>query len=296
MSEKVLVVGGSGFIGGAVIKILKAKGYQVKILSRYKKGEAYISGDLLEPDSLVRAVEGNDYVIQAAQFPGHPVERPWLGEAYTYEGLDGQGTVNLVRAIQEVKPALQRLIYLSGAGAGLGDDYPWLRAKRLAEGAVKGSGVPYTILRPSWVYGKGDRSMSKFVLFAKYLPFFPVIGDGKAPVNPVWVEDLAHIIVASLKAAELQNQTVEIGSRELTMLEVARTVLRLTGQSKPIIPHPKPLMKLGGLFAQFIPGSPLSPGSVEFLTMDVHLGDLAESIAGVKIHSLEEGLLKSGLM
>jgi uncharacterized protein YbjT (DUF2867 family) len=299
MSKKILLIGGTGFIGKHVLKILIAAGHQVRVLSRSQAGNngaQYIKGSLLDINSLQRALEGQQVIIQTAQFSGHPVERPWKGAEYTYQGLDGQGTENVTEALKFVGSKPEQYIYVSGAGAGAEHNYSWLKAKKRAEAAIKASGVPYTIFRPSWVYGQGDQSMSKFVLFAKYLPFFPVIGDGTAPVNPLWVEDLAQIIAKAVANPEASNKTIEPGSPEINMALVAKTVLRAVGEDKPILYHPKPLMKLAGLFAQFVPGSPLSPKSVDFLMMDVHLQNLQQNVFGVQIKNLEEGLRSSGLV
>ncbi|MDX1920297.1 MAG: NAD(P)H-binding protein [Candidatus Caenarcaniphilales bacterium] len=302
--QKILLVGGSGFIGGSVLRKLTNQNCEISVLSRKErnteKNVKYIKADLLDPESLKKALDDKyDILIQSVQFSGHPVERPWLGKSHTYEGFDAQGTENLIKAISEskAKNSLKQYIYLSGAGADLDIDYPWTRAKKRAEKAIRESGVSFTIFRPSWVYGKGDQSMSKFVLFAKYLPFFPVIGNGKAPVNPLWVEDLSQIIVNSILHPQALNQTINVGSLpELNMKQVSQIVLDYVGnRNKPIICHPKPLMKLAGVFAQFIPISPLSPNSVEFLTMDVHLKDLKKKVFDVQINGLQDGLEKSGL-
>ena len=85
--------------------------------------------------------------------------------------------------------------------------------------------------------------MSKFIWFAKYLPFFPVIGDGNTPVNPIYVEDLAQIIVNAIGQEKALNKIIELGSPELTMKEVAEIVLKMTGKQKPLIYHPKTMMK-----------------------------------------------------
>lgn len=302
--KKVLLIGGTGFIGGSVLERLKKDNFEITVLSRKDKASSnnirYVKANLLDLESLKKALNYDyDIIIQSVQFPGHPVERPWLGADHTYEGFDAQGTENIIAILKESKArnSLKQYIYVSGAGADLESNYPWTRAKQRAEKAIKDIGLNYTILRPSWVYGKGDQSMSKFVLFAKYLPFFPVIGNGKAPVNPVWVEDLSGIIVKSIMHPEALNQTINIGSLpELNMKQVAQIVLDYAGKSnKPIICHPKLLMKFAGIFAQFIPISPLSPNSVEFLTMDVHLTDLKRELFGVKIHGIQEGLEMSGL-
>jgi len=300
---KVLLLGGTGFIGSHILYKLLQDKHQLRILTRRRKNNnknnvEYVTGHLLDPNSLKDALEGVEVIVQSVQFPGHPVERPWLGADHTYEGLDGQGTVNLIQAIQELglTDKLKQYLYISGAGAGSKLDYPWIKAKQRAESAITNSGVNFTIIRPSWVYGKGDQSMSKFVMFAKYLPFFPVIGDGSAPVNPLWVEDLAEIAYRAILNPEAFGQILEVGTEELTMTQVAEQVMKVVGTQKPTLYHPKPLMKLVGLFAQFIPQSPLSPNSVEFLTMNVHIDNLKDNFFGVKPQPLSEGLRLSGLI
>lgn len=297
MLKNILLIGGNGFIGQKIASKLPEGSF--KILTRQnKKQESFIKGDLLDLNSLIQALEDTEYIIQSAQFAGHPVERPWLGSEYTYEGLDARGTENIVKAIHYAgkQGRIKQFIYLSGAGAGAdlsNNNFPWLRAKKRAEKAISESGIPFTIFRPSWVYGQGDISMSKFIFFAKYLPFFPVIGDGNAPVNPVLVDDLAQIIVNSMNQEKAFNQIFEVGSPELKMKQVAKIVLQSVNKQKPLLYHPKPLLKLIGLFSQFLPFSPISPSSVDFLTMDVHLNNLQSELFGIKIKNLEEGLEQS---
>ncbi len=310
--KNILFLGGNGFIGrNAIAEIQKLNKYKIFVLTRQIPLKSspnelieFVQGDILNIESLKNVLKTQkiNIIIQSVQFKGHPVERPWLGKEYTYHGLDAAGTENLMQAISETQQAenIEQIIYLSGAGAGQANsNYSWTQAKHRAEKAIIDSKINYTILRPSWVYGKGDQSMSKFVLFAKYLPFFPLIGNGSAPVNPIWVEDLAKIIANSLESKVALNQIINIGSLpELNMKEVAKIVLQaVNGKvNKPIIPHPKPLMKLIGTFAQFLSFSPLSPNSVEFLTMDIRLKDLKEEILDCRIHSLEKGLSLSGLI
>jgi NADH dehydrogenase len=194
---------------------------------------------------------------------------------------------------------LQRYVYFSGAGVDHDHlSYPWLRAKREAEQAITDSGVPYTILRPSWVYGRGDSSMSKFVNMGRYLPAFPLLGDGSAPVNPIWIGDIAELVPVLLESEEAIGDKLTLGCPEqMTMRQVARTVLEELGMPrKPLVPQPKPLLKLAGAGAQFLPSSPLSPGSVDFLTMDVRLGQLPRDVYGIEIKPLREGLRASELL
>ncbi len=301
--QRVLFIGGSGFIGSAALKELSEQRPDLA-LSVFSTGKRRLAvsgvetfvGSLLDFNSLLPALEKADYIVQCVQFPGHPVERPWLGSQYTYKGCDGAGTQNIVRALEHLGrvDSIQNYLYLSGAAVGE-SKYNWNVAKRMAEKALRDSGVKHVILRPSWVYGKGDRSMSLFVLFARYLPFFPLIGSGENRLNPVWVKDLAKIIAAALLDEHNFGNTLNIGSPQLTMREVAKIVLAETGQSKPLVAHPLWMMKSAGLFAQFLPFSPLSPGSVDFLNMDAPL-EPYEEMFGVHFKSLAEGLKASGML
>src|SRR5450759_5563630 len=81
----------------------------------------------------------------------------------------------------------------------------WFRAKWRAEEAVRGSGIVYTIFRPSWIYGPGDRSLNRFLGMAKWLPFVPQIGNGRQLVAPVFVDDMGKLVADALETAAAEN-------------------------------------------------------------------------------------------
>ncbi|MFS8641342.1 MAG: SDR family NAD(P)-dependent oxidoreductase, partial [Symbiobacteriaceae bacterium] len=161
----VLVAGGTGFIGSHLVRRLAEDGHRVIVMSRdperarqrVPQGVEVRRGDVTDAASLDPAVEGAEVVVCAVQFPNHPVENPRRG--YTYVRVDGEGTVRLVGAAR--RAGVRRFIYISGAGTREGQTKPWFIAKLMAEKAVRESGIPYTIFRPSWVYGPEDRSLNK---------------------------------------------------------------------------------------------------------------------------------------
>jgi NADH dehydrogenase len=122
--------------------------------------------------SLGKAFTGADVVVHAIQFHNHPVEDAAKGR--TYMEVDGRGTELAARTAKKL--GVRRFVYLSGAGAGQGRPQPWFRAKDRAEAAIRETGMEHVLLRPSWIYGPGDRSMSRFVWFCRHLPVVPVIG------------------------------------------------------------------------------------------------------------------------
>jgi NADH dehydrogenase len=204
-------------------------------------------------------------VISTVQFPNHPVENPRKG--YTYMAVDGEGTERLVSAAKAA--GVRRFVYLSGAGTRPGQTAPWFLAKLRAEKAIRESGIPYTIFRPSWVYGPEDRSLNKFVTFARMLPFIPVIGNGRTEVQPVFVADLAEAVAMSVTMEKAAGNVYEIGGPQaLTMDEIIRTMLRSMGKRRPLLHSPAGLMKLATWPLTLLPTPPLSPSAVDFVLME----------------------------
>jgi uncharacterized protein YbjT (DUF2867 family) len=152
--------------------------------------------------------------------------------------------------------------------------------------------VPYVVFRPSWVYGPGDVSLNRFLGFAKFLPFVPVIGNGKTRINPLYVEDLAAHVVAAVQKPEARGRIFEIGGPDvLTMDDVIRTALRVSGRRRFLLHSPKPVMKLVASVAQFAPGRPLTPDAIDFITMDgVADTSALREVFGLRLTPLEEGL------
>lgn len=277
----ILVSGGTGFMGSAISRHLLAAGHTVRILTRspssaLSKVTAWpggkealehgrlelFAGDVTKPSSLPAALAGCQIVIQAAQFPGAPVENPKKG--YTYDAVDRAGTVNLVEAAQGTG---SHIVYLSGIGVTGDPRFPWIKAKREAEEAVRGSGCPWTIVRSSWAYGPGDRSLNRLLGYARRLPFLPFFGDGRALVTPVYVEDVGRLFAKVADShMRLNGQVIPLGGPDVvTINEMLRTAMRIAGIARPILHLPLPLGRMLGWVAQFMPGRPLTPGAVDFV-------------------------------
>ncbi|MFN8521549.1 MAG: NAD(P)H-binding protein [Chloroflexota bacterium] len=292
---RVLVAGGTGFIGRRVVdQLVAGRRHEISVMTRNpdaipaRDTVRFVQGDVSEPNSLRAAVADAEAVIHCVQFPNHPVENSRRG--WTYEAVDGAGTEHMVQACLAAN--VRRFIYVSGAGAGPDRVESWFKAKHRAETAVTSSGLQYVILRPSWIYGPDDRSLNKFVAFVRYLPAVPVIGSGKERVQPISVFDVARVIAASVDNGEATNRVFELGSRDaLTMDEIIETVMRIVDKKKPLVHQPTWLVKIPAALLQFLPNAPLSPGAVDFITMDERVDpSAAEKVFGVTFATLEEGL------
>lgn len=294
----ILVAGGTGFVGSGIVRELASRGKAVRVMSRRAEGVARrfpgldvegVAGDVGNPESLARVVEGAETVIGCVQFSGFPMENPRHG--LTFEEVDERGTVRLVEGAR--RAGVKRYIYLSGAGADPDARYHWLRAKARAEAAVRESGITHVILRPSWIYGPGDRSLNRMLNLARRLPFAPIVGDGsRQRLQPAFIDDVAGVVADSAELAAADNQTFEVGGPEvLTMDEVVRTALEVMGKRRPLIHMPAALLKAFGLVAQFLPGPPMTADAVDFVTMDA----LADNTALLKTFDVRLTPLREGL-
>ena len=293
---RIVVTGGGGFIGREVVDRILAGGADEVVVTtrdperpdpwrgRVERVQAF-AGDAL---SLGKAFARADVVVHAIQFPNHPVEDP--GRGRTYLEVDGKGTQ--VAAATAKRMGVRRFVYLSGVGAGQGRPQPWFQAKDMAEAAIRETGMEHALLRPSWIYGPGDRSMSRFVFFCRNLPVVPVIGDGKTRVDPIFVGDVARCVAEAVRREDAKDKVLELGGPErLTMDEIIRTVQKVLGRRRPLLHHPAPLMKVLVRPMALLPEPMLSPGAIDFILQEVELDPKpAMECFGFTFRRLEDGL------
>ncbi|MGD0861338.1 MAG: NAD(P)H-binding protein [Candidatus Limnocylindrales bacterium] len=291
----VAVAGGTGFVGGAIARELAARGNRLVVLSHRPPvattGQSieFRRADVTRPDGLPDALAGVETLVICLAFRNSPVEAPRRGQ--TFERVDAAGTEALVAAARASR--IRRLVYISGAGAAPDAPRHWFRAKWRAEEAVRGSGIAYTIFRPSWIYGPGDRSLNRFLGFARWLPFVPQIGDGRQLVAPVFVDDIGALVADALGTPAATNVTLEVGGPEtLTMDAVVREALHVLRKRRAIIHAPAVLMKILTRPLTLLPSPPMTPDAIDFIvgsapvdsgpllaTLPRHLTPLAEGLA-----------------
>ncbi len=293
----ILVAGGSGFIGAAVVRELAGRGERVRVLTRSPaRVRAKFAGldvepaegDVAAPGTLSRAMEGCEAAVASMQFQGFPVEQPRKG--WTFAEVDGRGTERLVGAAKEA--GVRVFVYVSGVGAAPDAARHWFRVKWQAEQAVAGSGMEYAVFRPSWVYGPEDSALNRFVGFARRLPLLPVIGSGAQRLQPVFVRDVAWCIAESLARPETRGRAYEIGGPDvLTMDEILRAMLRVMGRRRRLLHVPAWTVRAAAHVLRRLPNPPLSPDAVAFVTGDAVADNTAllQTFAP-RLTPLEEGL------
>jgi uncharacterized protein YbjT (DUF2867 family) len=253
--KTVTVFGGSGFIGQAIVRALARHGYLVKVAARRIElaepvktaGEVgqvmLVRANLRVPSSVAKVVAGSDAVINAAGIG-------WQRGRQRYQAVHVEGAKTIADACRGF--AVQRLIHISGIGADArSSKNAYVQSKVSAEDAVIAGFSEATIVRPSVVFGSGDAMFSRLARIACMAPFLPVIGDGAAKVQPVFVGDVAEAVARLLGKPETAKSVFELGGpRVYSYREIAALVLREIDRKKPIVGVPVGLMKLAGFFAQ----------------------------------------------
>ena len=292
----VAVAGGTGFVGGAIAAELRRRGDRVVVLSH--RGE--VARGVLPDDVEIRvadartgeglpdALRGVDAMAIALAFRNLPIEAP--ARHRTFDEVDAGGTEHLVRAAREA--SVRRIAYVSGAGAAPDAERHWFRAKWRAETAVRDSGVTWSIVRPTWIYGPRDVSLNRFIGFARRLPAVPLTNAGGQLLAPAYVEDAARLVADSLDDPAAENGVFELGGPEtLTMRHIVRMALRVAGLRRPVLPGPTPLIKLAALPLRLFPEPLLTPDAVDFINQPATV-DVAPLLARMprRLTPLEEGL------
>ena len=254
--QQVTVFGGSGFLGQAIVRALAPQGYLVRVAARRIElaEKVKTAGDvgqitlmranLRAPQSVAHAIAGSQAVINAAGIAfEHGRQR--------YKAVHAGGARTIAEASRAA--GVERLIHVSGIGA---DSRSWknryVQSKVEAEDAIVAGFETATILRPSVVFGSDDVLFNRLARIAAMAPFMPVVGSGRAKVQPVFVGDVAAAAVAVLARPDTAKSVFELGGpRVYTYRELAALTLREIDRAKPIIGVPAGLMKLAAFFAEF---------------------------------------------
>ncbi len=292
---QILITGGRGFIGLAAAHALRSRGHTVSLLSSTRTGMLdgfpIVQGDVRDPASLRRAAEGVEAAVLAHQFPGFPVERP--RERQTFQAVDADGTHNVLSALY-AHGLLQHVVYLSGAavGAQFAGRHPGIDAKLTAERHVQNSGVPWTILRASIVYGPGDHYFSALAGFIKHAPVVPILGNGRTLSAPIHVADLAATVTACFENPAAQNALWDAcGPNILSTNATLSLLMQVLHKRRPVVHLPLPLVNAAAALLEYLPHPPLTRGLIAFTQFEnISRGQTAAAPLGLTCRSVDVGV------
>jgi NADH dehydrogenase len=269
---------------------LALEGKPVRVAARGVRSSALpdgvetITADVVTGDGLGRALEGVD---QVAHLVAIIVERG----PQTFDAVIRGGTQRLVEAARAA--GVRKFVYVSAIGADPDPRFPYWAAKWGAEQAVISSGLTYTILRPSLVFGPDDEFFNRLAGLVRWNPVLPIAGEGKTRFQPIWVEDLVTCITACLKEGAHDDEIIEVGGPEqLTYEETLDTVRRELGVRRLKIHVPLPLMNLmAGAMEAVLPQPLVTRQQLAMLAKDnIAAADAVPRYFGFTPKRLSEGL------
>jgi uncharacterized protein YbjT (DUF2867 family) len=263
---KILVTGGTGFVGGHVIHALRAEERPVRALVRDLRkagrlagwGCELVEGDVTDAASLRRAVEGCQAVVHLVA-----IRR---GSQEEFERVMSQATRDLVAAARDA--GVQRFVLMSAAGTSeqTAAVVPYFRAKWEMEKAVRESGLEFTIFRPSFIFGRDGGALPLFVKQVRYSPVTPVIGAGLSRIQPIWVEDVAAYFAAGVEKPEAANRSFDLGGPNVvTWNELYERIAKVLGKRRRRLNIPSGLMRAGAGLTEKLPAAPITRDEIAMI-------------------------------
>ncbi len=252
----ILITGGTGFVGNHLIQRMRKDGLPVRALVRNPVkarplkdlGVEVVAGDVSDAASLGNAAAGVERVVHLV---GIIQEAPGA----TFQGVHVAGTRNLLDAAQ--KAGVRHFLYQSALGARPEAATAYHRTKWEAEEFVRTSGIPYTILRPSLIYGPGDQFTVRLVDLIRLAPVLPVIGSGKSKVQPLFIDDVVTCILRAVTSERFFNKSYEIGGPEqLTYEEVTVAIAEAMDVKRSIVHMPLFFLKTAAVLLETVLSKP----------------------------------------
>jgi len=266
----ILVTGGTGFIGRALVRQLIASGQEVRTLLRPSKSSPRLPRgipvevavcSLLDERGLRAALRGVDVIF-------HLAGNERRSSHAKLQEVDIQGTQVLTNAA--VQAGVERIITVSHLGADRNSAYPVFKAKGIAENAIIHSGLDYTIFRSAVVFGPGDQFTTNIARMLVNWPGpFLLPGDGTSLVQPLWIDDLIASMMIALDTPTVVNQTVSLGGVEaLPFRQVVEIIMDRLGVRRVLTPFSPPYLRMLALLLEQFGRFPISVYWLDYLAAD----------------------------
>lgn len=250
------MLGGTGFVGQAIADAAAQRDLRVRVLTRYEPSAARLKvlptvevmvGDPHDEATLARAFEGMDAVVNLVGIL-HASGRE------SFARVHAELPRKAARACRA--SGVQHLLHMSALGASDKAPSEYLRSKAAGEAAVRLEAgiVPWTIFRPSVIFGSRDRLLNVFATLARFFPMIP-LAAAEARFQPVWVDDVARCFVSALGEPRAFGEACELcGPRVYTLRELVEYAAAVVGKPRRVVPLGPGLADLQAAVFEHLPG------------------------------------------
>ena len=284
--NRVTVFGGTGFVGRRVVRHLRDSGTRVRAVSRHRglaedPGIEQIAADAHDQHSMEAAVAGADGVVNAISL-------------YVEHGSDTFHSVHVDTAAKIARAARQagigRFVHISGIGANTASSSPYIRSRGEGEAAVQTAFSGAVIVRPAVMFASDDAFLTTILRLLRSMPAYPIFGDGRTRLQPVYVDDVAAAIAQILRLDQKPYPVYELaGPRIYSYEELLRTIARIAGLRPLLMRMPFAFWNVLAGVAEMLPRPPFTRNQVELMQIDTTASErLPEFRAlGISPRSLE---------
>ena len=285
----VLVTGATGFVGRRVVRELQAHHHDVRCLVHTPGRERLFPdrsvevhyGSIFDRPALTEAFYHVDAVI-------HLVGIIRETRSTSFDQVHREGLVNVITVASEAN--IKHLLHVSAIGATNNPEYAYLSSKWRGEQELIESGLPYTIFRPSVMFGEGDEFVNSLAGMLRSAPVMPIIGSGRNRFQPIAVEDVAKCLALSVGREDLKDRTIELGGPEqLSYNEMVSVVARTLGSRRLRIHVPVWMMYIAAAIMQrLLPRAPITTDQLRMVSLrNVAEPDVVENIFGFTPRTME---------
>ncbi len=283
----VTVFGGTGFLGRAIVERLAAGGTTVRVSTRHpdavKVSNAEAKGgrilpfyaDVRDETSVGLAVEGCDAAVNVV---GLYLERG----AETFRAVHELGAMHVAR--QSARAGVKALVHVSGIGADLKSPSRYVRSRAQGEVMARESFKDTTIVRPSVLFGPGDKFLNSLVAVTRRSPVMALFGGGTTRLQPVYVDDVAEAVLRLLNTPSSQGRVYELGGPQIYEYRaLIELVLKEAGRSRLLMPLPFFAWDVLARLLMLLPNPPLTTDVVELMRRDNVVADGAPTFADLDL-------------